>query len=92
MAKIRTLTSICDTYNNSATIFLLSLFFNKRTNKLCSAMCWIYNHGKNILDTLYFSCQMVQYGKTLISVFQQFSACQYQKHFEIKGKTGHSRL
>ena len=32
------------------------------------------NHRKNIRDKLYFSCQIAQYRKTLISNFQQFSA------------------
>ena len=33
-----------------------------------------YNHGQNILDKLWFSCEIAQNWKILISIFQQFSA------------------
>ena len=33
----------------------------------------IYNHGKSVGDKLWFSCQIAQYRKALISIFQQFS-------------------
>ena len=42
---------------------------------------------KNILDKLYFSCQIVQYGKTLISIFQQFSAS-IKNTLSLKGRLG----
>ena len=29
------------------------------------------NQGKNILNKLYFSCEIAQYGETLISIFHQ---------------------
>ena len=40
-----------------------------------------YNHGKNILEKL---CEITQYGKTLVSIFQQFSAS--TKKIEFIGK------
>ena len=42
---------------------------------------------KNILDKLYFSCQIAQYGKTLISIFQQFSAS-IKNILSLKGRLG----
>ena len=33
-----------------------------------------YSHGGYIWGKLSFSCEIVQYRKTLISIFQQFSA------------------
>ena len=32
----------------------------------------IYNHGQNIWDKLLFSCQIVHYGKSSISIFLEF--------------------
>ena len=40
-----------------------------------------YNHGKNISEKL---CEITQYGKTLVSIFQQFSAS--IKKIEFRGK------
>ena len=45
------------------------------------------NHGQNILDKLEFSCEIAQYGKTLICIFQQFSAS-IKKTFSLGGRLG----
>ena len=39
-----------------------------------SVLDFLYNPGQNISDKLYFFCEIAPYGKSPISVFQEFFA------------------
>ena len=45
----------------------------------------LINKSQNIRDSLYFSCQIAHNGKSLVSVFQDFSASIY-KLFILAGR------
>ena len=47
----------------------------------------VYNYGQHILDNLWFSCEIASYGKSLISIVQQFFAS-IDKIFILEGSLG----
>ena len=53
-------------------IYLLSKFRDRTSSK--SGNVNIYNPSQNISDKLWFFCEIAPYGKSLISIFQDFFA------------------
>ena len=53
------------------TVFLF-VFFN--SIRILKAVDSNYNPGQNISDKLYFFCEKAPYGKSSISIFQEFFA------------------
>ena len=51
------------------------------------------NHGQDMWDKLQFSCEIAQYEKTLISIFQQFCVS-IKKNLSLGGRlsTGYNSM
>ena len=49
----------------------------------------LYNHSKNIWDKLLVSCEIAPYGKSSISIFEEFLAS-IEKNFVLEGRLGTS--
>ena len=46
-----------------------------------------YDHSQNVWHNLYFSCEIVQHGKSLITAFQEFFAS-IDKTFVLAARVG----